>query len=121
MIIKGKNVLVIEDNEEHMRIFEGYLRSFKIKMMFKCFTGEKAIEIFQKKKIDLVIVDFRLPYKNGLMLTNEIKQIRNVPIILVSGQDEIIQDIDYMRKFQFDDIILKPIHKQKLVEVIEKL
>jgi DNA-binding response OmpR family regulator len=120
MIIKGKNVLVIEDNDEHMKIAEGHLKSLKAQV-FKCFTGENAIEIFKKKRIDLVLIDYRLPYKNGLMITNEMKFIRHIPIVLISGQDDIIQDIDYIRRFKFDDIITKPYHKETLVEVIEKL
>ena len=120
MLIKGKNVLIIEDNEEHMKILESYLKSLKAKV-FKCETGEKAVKMSQRDKIDLVIIDFRLPYKNGLMLMNEIKNNKDIPIILISGQDEIIQDIDYMKNFKFDDIITKPYHKQKLVDVIENL
>lgn len=120
MIVKGKNVLVIEDNDEHMEILSVYLKSMKAKI-FKSFTGENSLDIFKSKKIDLVIVDYRLPYKNGLMLTNEIKSIKNVPIILISGQDDIIQDIDYIRKFNFDEVITKPYHKQRLIEVIDKL
>ena len=120
MVIRGKNVLIIEDNEEHMKIVVGYLKSLKAKI-FKCFTGEKAVETFKKKQIDLVIMDYRLPYKNGLILTNEIKTIRKVPIILVSGQDDIIQDVDYIKKFQFDEVIAKPYHKQKLIESIQNL
>ena len=120
MLIKGKNVLVVEDNEEHMRIAEQYLKSLKAKV-YKCFTGENAIDIFKKKKIDLVIIDYRLPYKNGLMITNEMKTLKSVPIILISGQDDIIQDIDYVKRFKFNEIIPKPYHKQTLVDIIEKL
>jgi len=120
MLIKGKTVLVIEDNDEHMKIVVGYLKSLRAKIL-KCSTGEKALDTFKKRKIDLVIIDYRLPYKNGIILTNEIKTIKDIPIILISGQDDIIQDVDYIKKFQFDDVIAKPYHKQRLIESIEKL
>lgn len=120
MLLKGKNVLIIEDNENDMRICESHLKSEKAKV-FKCITGEKALDIFRKKNIELVIIDYRLPYKNGLMITHEIKNQKNVPIILVSGTDEVIQDVDYVKKFQFDDIICKPYHKADLLNAIENL
>lgn len=120
MLIKGKNVLVIEDNENDMKICESHLKSVKAKV-FKCVTGENALTIFKKKNIDLVIIDYRLPYKNGLMITHELKNQKNVPIILVSGIDEVIQDVDYVKKFQFDDIICKPYHKADLLSSIENL
>ena len=49
------------------------------------------------------------------------KSLKSVPIILISGQDDIIQDIDYVKRFKFDEVIPKPYHKQTLVDIIEKL
>lgn len=120
MLLKGKNVLIIEDNENDMKIAESHLKSLKAKV-FKCETGEKALETFKKRDIDLVIVDYRLPYKNGLMITNEIKSIREVPIILITGIDEVIHDVDYVKKFGFDDVICKPYHKVDFVNSIENI
>ena len=120
MLLKGKNVLIIEDNENDMKIAETHLKSLKAKV-FKCVTGENALETFKKKNIELVIIDYRLPYKNGLMITNEMKSIKEIPIILVSGIDEVIQDVDYVKKFKFDDIICKPYHKADLLKAIESL
>ena len=120
MLPKGKNVLIVEDNENDMKIAESHLKSLKAKV-YKCITGERALETFKKKDIDLVIIDYRLPYKNGLMLSNEMKNVKNVPIILISGIDEVIQDVDYVKKFNFDDIICKPYHKVDLLKSIESL
>lgn len=120
MLLKGKNVLIIEDNENDMKIAESHLKSMKAKV-YKCVTGEKALDIFKKKDINLVIIDYRLPYKNGLMITNEIKNFKEVPIILISGTDEVIQDVDYVKKFRFDDIICKPYHKVDLLKSIDSL
>jgi DNA-binding response OmpR family regulator len=120
MLLKGKNVLVIEDNENDMKIVENHLKTLKAKV-FKSITGEKALKTFKKEKIDLVLIDYRLPYKNGLMISDEIKNIKNVPIILVTGADDVIQDIDYIKKFNFNDIICKPYHKSDLLHSIESV
>lgn len=120
MLLKGKNVLVIEDNENDMKIVENHLKSSKAKV-FKSITGEKALKTIRKEKIDLVLIDYRLPYKNGLMISDEIKNVRNVPIILITGADDVIQDVDYIKKFNFNDVICKPYHKSELMQSIESL
>lgn len=120
MLLKGKNVLIIEDNVNDMKIAESHLKSLNAKV-FKCETGEKAIDMFKKKDIDLVIVDYKLPYKNGLIITNEIKSIRDVPIILITGIDEVIHDVNYVKKFGFDDVVCKPYHKVDFVNAIKNV
>ena len=79
MLLNGKNVLIVEDNDNDMKIVESHIKTLQAKI-FKSFTGENALNTFKKKKIDLVIIDYRLPYKNGLILTNEMKSIKSPPI-----------------------------------------
>ncbi|MDP3660355.1 response regulator transcription factor [Phenylobacterium sp.] len=56
-------------------------------------TAEEALSIFQSRKIDVVIVDYNMPGKNGLELAEELRaRFPTMPIALATAnvQDEVI-------------------------------
>ncbi len=87
------------------------------------YSGDKAIEMFEKlkKEIDLVILDFDLPEKDGYAVAQEIKQINpQVKIILTTGfiEPEIKQKIEKLNDILFFE---KPYDPENILEVIPKI
>lgn len=77
------------------RLYELYLSGEKIVIMGKAYDGLEAIEKYKKfsEKPSFIIMDYRMPIKDGLEVTEEIlKMDRNAKIIFVSA-DESIKDI----------------------------
>ena len=51
--------------------------------------GLKALEIVQKEKIDVILLDVKLPFMNGLEVLKEIKKISlNIPVVMMSAYGE---------------------------------
>jgi len=84
------------------------------------FEGDKAVEIYEQiqQNIDLVILDYDLPEKDGLTIAKEFKRMNpDVKIILTSGfiEPEIKQQMDRLSNLFF---IEKPYDPEKILEQI---
>lgn len=83
--------------------------------------GELTLEVLQKQNVDLLITDIKMPIMNGIELIKKINELHiSVKIIVLSGFDEY----KYVReslKFGAVDYLLKPVQKNILLELIEKV
>jgi CheY-like chemotaxis protein len=119
-MFKKHVLLLVEDDDDIIVLIKAYLKSTKVKI-YVSKTGEDAIEILRSKPIDIAFVDYKLPYKNGILITNEIKTIKpNIPIILETGEKMLYENPDLTKEFQFDDVLSKPFDRQQVLDVLEK-
>lgn len=118
-MFKKTFLLLVEDDEDIIKLIKRMLKGYKIKI-YVSKTGEDAIEIIKTKKIDIALVDYKLPYKNGILITNEIKSIKDIPIILETGERMLCQDINITKEFQFDDVLCKPFDMEDVFNVLSK-
>ncbi len=77
-------------------------------------TAEQAEGILAREAIDLVLLDIRLPGKDGLTLTRELRVNTEVGIILVTGrQDEVDRIIGL--ECGADDYVTKPFNPREIL------
>jgi two-component system copper resistance phosphate regulon response regulator CusR len=78
------------------------------------YDGLVAEKLFKQHAYSLVLLDINLPYKNGLALCREFREInKNVPIIMLTALGEINDKIDAFN-LGADDYIVKPFHFDEL-------
>ncbi|MGH6931212.1 MAG: response regulator [Dongiaceae bacterium] len=77
-------------------------------------SGKVMREILKLRKIDLVIMDLRLPGDDGLALTRELRQQGDMPIIMLTGADEPIDRIVGL-EMGADDYVGKPVDLRELL------
>jgi len=114
-----KHILLVEDDADIIKLLLAIFKDSGIKV-YVSNTGVDAINILKTKKIDLALVDYKLPYKNGILITNELKMIKDIPIILETGEKMLYENPDTLKDFQFDDVISKPFAKKDVLDVIKK-
>ncbi len=78
-----KNILIIDDNEEMLKIFEQLLLDEGYRVS-TADNGATGMILFMRQNYDLVITDLNMPKINGLGVIKRIKNITKVPIILMS-------------------------------------
>ncbi|CAM3549283.1 response regulator [Marinicrinis lubricantis] len=99
-------VLVIEDDEDIMEMICLYLQSSGYTAI-PAINGEEAAKLFATKKPDLVLTDIMLPDASGMEVTRSIRELSDVPIIMMSCKKEshdIVNGLDAGA----DDYITKP-------------
>ena len=83
--------------------------------------GEMALPLIRQTKPDVLITDIRMPFMDGLALSELVSQeFPDMKIVIISGHD----DFEYARQaihIGVDRYLLKPITKKALLEVLEDL
>ncbi len=111
-------ILLVEDNIEILDLIELYLPESYI--VFKATDGTEAIEIFNSKQIDIIVLDIMLPKINGYEILSYIRQNSDVPIIILSAK-KLEHEIIIGLKKGADDYITKPFSPLELMARIDVL
>ena len=102
----SKKVLIVDDEKaivdilNHNLVREGYETA-------QAYDGEQAVELIEKEKPDLILLDVMLPKKDGFSVCKEIRQKSNVPIIMVTAKEDVVDKIIGL-ELGADDYITKP-------------
>lgn len=107
------NILIIEDETTIAQLERDYfeLHGFAVDL---CHTGNEGLKLVLEEDYNLIIVDLMLPGLDGFELCRRIREVKEVPILVVSAKKE---EIDKIRTFNLgvDDFITKPFSPSELV------
>lgn len=108
-----KKILIVDDEQDIRNIVSIYLENNDFETV-KAENGYVALEIIDKEKIDLAILDVMMPNMDGITLCIKIREKTNVPIIMLSAKD---QDMDKVMGLTCgaDDYIAKPFNPIELL------
>jgi two-component system, cell cycle response regulator DivK len=98
-ILPAKTVLIVEDNELNMKLFNDLLEAHGYRTL-QTRDGMEAITLARLHRPDLILMDIQLPEVSGLEVTKWIKEddeLRRIPVVAVTafamkGDDEKIRD-----------------------------
>ena len=111
-------ILVAEDTESNFKLIEQILKRTKVEIIW-AMDGLEALEFCKStEKIDLILMDMKMPNMNGYEATQEIKKLeKGIPVIAQTAY--ALQD-DESKAFTngCDDYIAKPIRSRELMEII---
>ena len=120
---KDKKILVVEDNRINMLLVKTLLKSILPgSTVLEASDGKKAIKMYKKEKLDLILMDIQMPHKNGYQTTAEIKHLKkynNIPIIALTA-GIMLGEKEKCLESGMDDYVSKPIIRCDLEEVLYK-
>ena len=106
-------VLIVEDEEAIAEIEKDYLKLSGFEVTVKS-DGESGLESAMGEDYDICILDVMLPGVDGFEICRQVREKKNIPIIMVSAKKE---DIDKIRGLGVgaDDYMTKPFSPSELV------
>ena len=110
------NVLVCDDEKDIVAALKIYLESEGFNV-FCAYNGREALKTAKENEIHLAILDIMMPEKNGIETMVELREISNLPVILLTAKSED-SDIILGLNVGADDYITKPFNP---VEVIARV
>ncbi len=82
--------------------------------------GDEAIQMFIELSPQVIILDINLPGKDGLTVLQELREISQVPVLMLSARDD--QDnINTSFEYQADDYIGKPFSPREVIMRIKAI
>lgn len=99
-------ILICDDEKDIVNALKIYLANPNYKI-FEAENGLEALEIVEKEDIHLILMDIMMPQMDGITAMAKIREISNVPIILLTAKSE---DTDKILGLNVgaDDYITKP-------------
>jgi two-component system cell cycle response regulator DivK len=110
MIASAKTILIVEDNELNMRLFNDVLQASGYQTL-QTGDGSEAVALAEEHRPDLILMDMRLPGISGMEATQIIKardDLRHIPIVAVTAS-ALKGDEEKILAGGCDGFIAKPI------------
>ena len=110
------NILIVDDEQDIVDLIKYNLKKTGYNV-FEAFDGEEAIAVVKNNQIDLILLDWMLPKKDGIDVCRELKSesaTKHVPIIMVSAKNDEF-DIVLALELGADDYISKPFSVRELL------
>jgi two-component system response regulator HydG len=85
---RGASVLLVDDCPEALQVLAGEFTGAGYRIS-TAQDGKAAWQIFHDEPHDLVVTDVRMPKANGFDLLRQIREVSNVPVILLTAYGEI--------------------------------
>ena len=111
-------ILVVDDEEMIRNVIEEYLKNEEYSYI-EATNGYEAIDKVKfNSDIDLIIMDIMMPKLDGFSACNEIKKIKDIPVIVLSARGE---EYDKLLGFDvgIDDYVTKPFSPKELIARIK--
>ncbi len=117
---KDKVILIAEDDEVNFRFLEAVLQDTGVQILHTS-NGTQTVELCRTiSKIDLVLMDLKMPVMDGFEATKEIRKFnKKIPII---AQTAFVQDDELQKcaKAGCNDHITKPIYIKEFLEKVDQ-
>lgn len=112
-------ILLIEDEPTAARMLKGFLEKNNHEVIWVS-EGSAGIESFKKNRVDLVLLDWKLPDMNGDEVFNRVKEINpTVPVIFITAYGMVERAVEALRRGAFH-YITKPVELDELLHIIRQ-
>ncbi|TYQ12766.1 UNVERIFIED_CONTAM: DNA-binding response OmpR family regulator [Acetivibrio alkalicellulosi] len=113
------NILIVDDEKLLVKGLKASLSNEGFNV-YSAFDGKEGLEIVNKEKIDLIVLDIMLPVVNGISFLKKIRETMNTPVIMLTAKDDYA-DMVLGLELGADDYVTKPFNTRVLIARINSL
>jgi two-component system, cell cycle response regulator DivK len=117
----AKTVLIVEDNELNMKLFNDLLEARGYNVI-QTSSGHEVLALAREHRPDLILMDIQLPEISGLDVTSWLKddeELRTIPVIAITAF-AMKGDEERIRKGGCEGYLSKPISIPKFLETVQQ-
>lgn len=112
-------VLIIDDERDIIDSLSGILEDEGFSVL-KATDGKEGLEIFEREKPDIVLLDVWMPELDGIQVLKKMRVERNnAKVIVISGHGTISTAVEAVKMGAFD-FLEKPLSIDKVLEVVSR-
>lgn len=116
-------LLIVEDDKLIRQTIRTIVRRCDIAVsnIMECGDGQAALEILEKRRVDVMITDITMPKMDGVELVSKMQKFAHKPlVVVVSGCDDFACAVQMLR-LGVRDYIMKPIEREEIMEILRRL
>src|SRR5690625_3821313 len=112
--------ILIVDDDPHIRKLVGHFLVREGFEVLEAGNGREALQVLEKSKADLVVLDIMMPGMDGYELSRELREYYNLPLLMLTAKGESAQKV---KGFELgtDDYLVKPFDPLELIARVKAL
>lgn len=114
-------VLVVDDIEDNRKLIDNYLKDESCRIIFAS-NGKEAMEVFQKQRVSLILMDMEMPEMDGYAASTNIRGLTggtDLPIVAMTAHDGT-GEVRKCLQAGCSSHLAKPIRKAALLQAIQE-
>lgn len=113
------HILALDDDPDIRKVLLEYLsgQDYRVSAVAR---GQEMLAILSSEPVDLLLLDLRLPGENGMELARRVRELSQVPILILSGQADEADRVMGL-ELAADDYVVKPFSPRELLARIRAL
>lgn len=112
-------ILVCDDERDIVNALRIYLEAEGYRVC-TAENGKEALRVFGEQEIDLVLLDIMMPVMDGIEVLAKLREISNVPVLLLTAKSEEADKILGLN-VGADDYVTKPFHPAELTARVRSM
>lgn len=114
-------IFLVDDEPYCLNLYDQYLQNLGCRQIQQFSRSPEFLERLQDQP-DLIMLDYNMETFNGIDILKKIKRFNpDVPVVFISGQEEIGVAVNALKYGAFDYIIKDEVNEQRLELMLEKL
>lgn len=119
--LKKISILVVDENVSNQKLISKCLDDDNVELTFVSYGKECLNRIRNNEQYDLILMSDELNYMSYIETVKKLKLISGFnSILILMTRDNNVEYTGSYKKYGFDDYILKPISRNKLITLLEK-
>ncbi|MFN3715019.1 MAG: response regulator [Alcanivoracaceae bacterium] len=116
------NVMVVDDHAGNLRLAEVFLSELGVSV-HTCRSGMEAVQMFPRRRFDLIFMDIQMPGMDGIETTLRLREMESegqrVPIVALTAH-ALASERQQLLSAGMDDYLTKPVNEKQLTHVLER-
>jgi len=113
-----KSVIVIDDDEDTVRLFSEFLEENNIRVIGNGYDGITAVKLYKETKPDVVLIDLNMPNGSGFYAIRKIHDINPKAHIIAVSADGSFTTEEKLQKINIP-LIQKPFKMDQVISMIQ--
>ncbi len=115
------SAIVIDDEKDVLEVFCEYLKVKNVNVLAEGRNGKDAVELYQKLKPDVVLMDLVMPQYDGFYGIENIRKYDPDSKIIIFSASLTPGYVDILRKMKVSGISIKPYDMERIIDLITKV
>ncbi|MDP9378639.1 MAG: response regulator transcription factor [Chloroflexota bacterium] len=111
--MRKENIVVVDDERSILKLLQQNLK-LEGYTVYTGMDGQQALDLVEQHSPDLLLLDIKMPYLNGIEVCRRLREWSKVPIIVVSALSDASYTVEAL-DVGADDYLRKPFHVKELL------